>query len=309
MEIEVKEEQFVESVQYIPEQFESAQDALPESFAPEIEDERLKKESPVEQPTETGEKSEESEKKEEKTDDAPEIDKETIAKELEEIREKLKKAEARSGYWQRQAEKKVEVEQPKTEEVPLKKPVYEEYTNDQDYLEALTDYKVELKLREQDAIREKQKQAVDAQSMQSWTSETIAEGITLFDDFHDIVTDPIVPITDQILKAVRNSNVKDSTHAEVLYYLGKNIRETAKISRLTPEAIGREIEGIAQKIAGDKAKVESPEPQKPKPKQVTSAPPPVAPVKSAVGVQVTKDPAKMTNEEYRSWRASQPKRR
>jgi hypothetical protein len=297
---------FVESVQFVPENFAGSLDSLPEEFAPEIPDETRKDEEPppAAEVTETGKAEPEAPKSgegHEEVDEPPEVDPEKIAAEIEELKKRLEKSDARAGYWQRQAEKKA-AERTAEEEAPSpNKPKPEDFESDEAYLEALTDYKVDMKLREQDAKRAEAALAQDSQSLQSWTSAMMANGVAQFGDFEEIVTDPIVPLTKDILRAVRAS--KDIPHAEIIYYLGKNIRETAKISRLTPEAMSREIGAIADRIAADKAKAKEPGTQpEPRPqKRISTAPPPINPVRGASAV-VTKDPSLMSNAEYREYR-------
>jgi hypothetical protein len=298
--------EFVESVQFIPENFEAQLDSLPEEFAPEVPEETRKKdEVPASGVTGTEETEPEAQKPEEgqgETDEQPQVDHEKLAAENEELKKQLEKSYARAGYWQRQAEKKsAEAKQPVEQPAP-NKPKPEDFQSDEEYLDALTDYKVDMKLRKQDEERAEAAKAQDAQSLQSWTSSMMAEGVAQFGDFEEIVTDPVVPLTKDILQAVREA--KDIPHAEIIYYLGKNIRETAKISRLSPEAMSREIGAIADRIAADKAKAEEPgEPQpEPRPqKRISNAPPPINPVRGASSV-VTKDPNKMSNAEYREYR-------
>ncbi|MFA5377102.1 MAG: hypothetical protein WC455_15230 [Dehalococcoidia bacterium] len=295
--------EFVESVQFIPENFEAQLDSLPEEFAPEIPEEtRKKEEAKGSEVTGTEETEPEAQKPEEgqgETDDQPQVTPEKLAAENEELRKRLEKSEARSGYWQRKAEKQAaEAKQPMEQPAP-NRPKPEDFKSDEEYLEALTDYKVEAKLREQDTKRAEAAKAQDVQGLQSWTSAMMAEGVSQFSDFEEIVTDPIVPLTQGILQAVRGA--KDIPHAEIIYYLGKNIRETAKISRLGPEAMNREIGAIADRIAADKAKAEEPQPEPRPQKRISNAPPPINPVRGA-STGVMKDPEKMSHEEFRKWR-------
>ena len=311
-------DEYSESIEYIPDK-SVEMDSLPAEFVPEIPDEKRKDATPPTVDSSAGEQEDKppvEEKKEgEETDEVPDVDLESIKAELEETKKAKEKAEARAGYWQRQAEKKAneqkvaESEEPK----PLEKPVkpkqedfadFDQYEAEKDkYYEDLADYKVALALRAQEEKKQEAAKQANVQELDEWKGQMIADGVATFPDFEEITFDPIVPITMDVLKAVQ-ACTKDEvvSHAEIVYYLGKNIREAAKISRMTPDAMGREIGAIAEKIAADKAKVESPPPEpKPEPKKISSAPPPITPVRGTSTV-VTKNPEKMTNKEYRAWR-------
>jgi hypothetical protein len=302
-----EKDDFVESIGFVPENFGETQDSLPAEAKPEIPDEDPEKNTPAAESAqgevettavEPGAKKE----GEEGTDEQPKIDPAEIAAELAEVKKRLDKAEARAGFWQRKAEKKPDAIAPAVEELKaIDKPKFEDFADEAAYFDALTDYKVEIKLREQEVKKRAEAELVESQGLSQWLNETGADGVSRFSDFEEIVTDPVVPITKQIVSAIRSVGSKEASHAEILYYLGKNIRETAKISRLTPEAISREIGAIATKIAAENAKPATEAEPKHKPKETTKAPPPITPIRAA-SLTVSKDPEKMTNEEYRKWR-------
>jgi hypothetical protein len=309
--IEPKDE-FVESVQFVPEDFEAKQDALLPELEPEIRDETLQRELPAEggKVSDAEKAKEESPKKDEgdeSVDEKPAIDFEALKTELDGVKERLTKAEKRAGYWERQARKTSpeQVKQPEPE--PLNKPKYEDFTSEADFLEALTDYKVETKLREQDRQKAEAANQSAAEDFKDWQQDLAASGIDLFEDFIEIASDPIVPINPRIIDAVRAKTDDLHAQAEIFYYLGKNIRGTAKIARLHPDVVSREIGAIAEKIAADKTPKpdeKPPEEKKPELKKISTAPPPITPLRSG-SAGVSKNPENMSNAEYRAWRRGQ----
>lgn len=317
MEFDDEVDTFSETFEQIPEDT-VIMDDLPAEYVPEIPDEERKSEAPPAVDSADGEDEKPpAEKKEEgEVDEVPKPNAEALAKELEALKEEKRKSDARAGYWQRQAEKdKGEPSQPEepavSDLVPPVKPNqddfadYSEYEAAKDkYIEDLTDYKVEAKLREQESKKRQEAQADSQEAHQKWAREMMAEGVANFKDFEETVTHPTVPLTIPVLKAVRSCDKESVSHAEIVYFLGQDPKKTYEISRMTPDAMQREIGAIAEKIVSDKAKLSQSEPHpepKPEPKRISTAPPPIAPVRGS-SATVSKDPSKMTNDEYRAWR-------
>lgn len=86
----------------------------------------------------------------------------------------------------------------------------------------------------------------------------------------------------------------DDAH-KVIYSLGKNPEEAARILVLPPLQQGRELERLSAK---------SPQAA---PKAVSKAPAPINPVNGSTTVET--DPSKMTTDEWMKWRAAQAKTR
>jgi hypothetical protein len=84
-----------------------------------------------------------------------------------------------------------------------------------------------------------------------------------YDDFDQVARNPNVPITEVMAEAIYASDVGP----EVAYYLGSNIKEAARISRLSPFMQAKEIGKIEAKLASD-----------PPVKKTSNAPAPISPV-------------------------------
>lgn len=100
------------------------------------------------------------------------------------------------------------------------------------------------------------------------------------------VTRGNVPVTAEMADAIKASDVGPA----LAYHLGKNPQIAAKIARLPPLLGAMEMGRIAAKLS-----------EKPKPPQVSAAPPP-APKIAGGDARVEKDPKDMTDAEFAKWR-------
>jgi len=84
-----------------------------------------------------------------------------------------------------------------------------------------------------------------------------------YDDFDQVARNPNVPITEVMAEAIYASDVGP----EVAYFLGSNIKEAARIAKLSPFMQAKEIGKIEAKLASD-----------PPVKKTSNAPAPISPV-------------------------------
>lgn len=161
---------------------------------------------------------------------------------------------------------------------------------DPDYLEAVTDYKVQQVIQQQHAQQsagEKQRYIVSKEN----------EARESYPDFDDaasaFLSHPLARVQE-----FRDILIDTENPAELSYYLGKNPDELEKISSMTASQATRYIGKL-------EARLEATPLEKPK-KAATSAPAPITPLGSARSSTVaTKDPAKMTMDEYAAYRKAQ----
>ena len=298
---------------------------LPTKDEPEESDVEKKSEEPV-PPAEEEEKAEPEEETEEPADEEPsppeeidetvEISAEDIKAEIAELEAARNKLKEETEYWRgekrrhrglyfaerdrhvpEEPERPAEPGRDDFESVLGPKPAADNFETEAEYYESLSEYNTRKAIMEYEA----QRMTLDLQQQLGAFKETVyTAGESKYEDFEEVVGDPRLPITTQMLNIMRDLNNPE----DVAYYLGRNPHETIKISQMTPVRIARELTQIEVKLA--QASVESPEippnqPEKPKPHVTTKAPPPVRPIKGGVE-QVEKDPDKMTPEEYRKWR-------
>ena len=219
----------------------------------------------------------------------------------EEFDDETKKAEEKSVYWRKEKARdrdeyftgrgRGRVDPPvPTQPSELKlpeKPKREDFEDYDSFVEAVVDYKADLKIakwREDDGKRTGQE---EYQKKITALAEKLDEGYTLYPDFEEVAKDQSVPIT----MVVRDILAEIDHPAQVAYYLGKNRMEAIQIARMTPFKAHKEIMRIEAEI------MKSPTP--PVTKKVTGAPPPIKPGGSPD--VLTKDVSKMTQKEYESW--------
>lgn len=143
----------------------------------------------------------------------------------------------------------------------------------------------EAKKRQEQIEAYQQQQAAEAE--QNWSAQLDAAR-KRYADFDAVATAPNVPITPDMA-----SVIKQSDHAaDLAYHLGSNPDVAAKLAGMHPvQMVG--AMAILEDIVSSRV---------PRPKTTTTVPDPVTPVKAKGGATV--DPAKMTPNQYREWRAS-----
>lgn len=137
-------------------------------------------------------------------------------------------------------------------------------------------------------VSERAAQQARQQAAQQRGQEVAKAGGAEYGDFTSAVqTLDALGITQD---AVESILAMDDAH-KVLYTLGKNPDEAARILSLSPLQQGRELERLALRANNPAAKA------------VSKAPPPVKPVDSTATAE--KDPAKMSMDEWAKWRNQQ----
>lgn len=137
--------------------------------------------------------------------------------------------------------------------------------------------------------------------------QTFAERMQSFaktaPDFESLVLrDPTLPISKDAVRILSDSEDGPA----VLYHLGKNRDEAARIAQLDPVAAARELGKIEARLAFEREQAKKPvTPPKP---PVSQAPPP-PPKIEASEADVSRDPADMPIDEWVKWRNKQLSRK
>lgn len=217
-----------------------------------------------------------------------------------ELEKTAKEAEEKAIYWRKQkAESRAEYfkgdrreEKPPAPEVqpevgiPPKKEDFDDYDK---YVEALADYRADVKLAKWQRDETNRKTQADIQIR---TKGMIDAGFQKYPDFEDVARDPSVPITVQLVDVM----TQVCEHPEdIAYYLGKNRMEAIRLSRMDPIAVAKEIIRIEMEIA------KNPPINNPNPNQniISNAPPPIKPV--GASESINKPVEQMTQREYEAW--------
>lgn len=143
---------------------------------------------------------------------------------------------------------------------------------DPDYLEALTDYKVQQRF-------EAQREQATLQQRKAAIQETEAKAREQYPDYNqaseEFLTHPLARVP-----AFTNLVMDTDNPTEIAYFLGKNPVELDKISEMTPSQAARYIGRIEASLA------EKPSEQ---PKKPSSAPKPISALSGAKNSQVITD--------------------
>jgi len=158
------------------------------------------------------------------------------------------------------------------------KPIPEQFTKTEDYVEALADWKAEQvftkKIGEFQAKTREQYQRQQQEQVAATYLERVTVAKEKYSDFDQVAYNPSLPITDAMAETIQHSDVG----AEVHYYLGKNPAEAKRIASLSPFLQAKEIGRLEAKIADNPPK-----------SNISSAPAPISPVSAARGASVAVD--------------------
>lgn len=179
---------------------------------------------------------------------------------------------------------------------PTGKPKAADFDSHEEYVEALTDWKLAAKEKEIEAKqRETQAKTEYQKAVDSFRSK-VAEFKKSAEDFDELVSD----VDDITLSAgLQESILSSDVGPALMYELAKDRNELERIAKLSPIAAAREVGKIEARLA--KA-AESSKETEIKPKQ-TKAPPPILPVGAKGSAKSTKAPDEMDFQEFKKWRA------
>lgn len=172
--------------------------------------------------------------------------------ELDEIVQKrIAKLERKAERTRIEAETRAKVLQEVQEkQVPsANKPSPDDFTDYSDYQEALTDWKVEEKLKSIEQQKEQEKVRVRQQSEAERTSERQQElidaGERKYEDFEDVVKSDKHNYSQAAYLSILESDVS----ADIVYYLAKNQDEAKRIADLPAFAQAKEIGKLEDKLS------------------------------------------------------------
>lgn len=208
-----------------------------------------------------------------------------VQKRLDEITRLRYEAERRAEqerqerlYWQQKAMGETKPS------APVNKPTVDQYGTYEEYLEALSDWKVDQRLASERAERERQQQEESQRSKAMTYKERASKAREKYDDYEQIAHGSHWSPTQSMTEAI----VESEMGPDIAYYLGNNPEEAERISKLSPAGQHRELGKL-------EAKLSAPPPPKP-----TKAPPPIEPTGSRAKAE--KSPDEMNPQEFAEWR-------
>ena len=198
---------------------------------------------------------------------------------------KLTRAEQEAEFWKAEALKakqSAESDQGEKEVATSEKsskPDADDFEDHSDYIEALTDWKVEQKLQANNAKMREESIKKNHQTRVATFREKVEEFAQDHEDFDDIVGAVEVPMTDTVREAILTSD----NGPAVIYELAKDVEKFEKICKMPAIASAKAIGAIEARLSSDS--VETKQASKP---NVKKAPKPIEPVKTTSAVATKK---------------------
>jgi hypothetical protein len=210
-------------------------------------------------------------------------------------------------YWKQQALKGAGAPKMEPEVKPLVqsltsdgKPKPENFETHAEYVEALTDWKTEQKLRERDQRAAKERFDEAQSKIVTSYSERAKAFSTKTPDFQEVIEEVNhIPLSPTLQDIILNSE----NGPELAYELAKNPGEFERISKLPPTVCAREVGRFEVKLNSSKRSGTE--------KKITQAPTPIAPVGTGGKGSVAKSiyDQGLSQTEYEALRREQLKKR
>ncbi|CAB4152279.1 hypothetical protein UFOVP610_3 [uncultured Caudovirales phage] len=175
------------------------------------------------------------------------------------------------------------------------KPKSSDFQTHEEYVEALTDWKVETKEKEREQKLKEAKVKTEYQkSVESFQSK-VKSFEKEVPDFQEVLADvDDIPLSFGVQDAILTSDIGP----QLMYEIAKDRKELERINSLSATAAAREIGKLEARLAKSESKEETIQ-------KITKAPPPIAPVGSKSSGKSQKSPDDMDFKEYKAWRQQQ----
>lgn len=211
---------------------------------------------------------------------------------IDELTRSRREAEREAAYWKSRAAGTVSAQSPALPAAPIKPPVASDFETEAEFIEALTDYKVEEKLSK----RENQAKAVQAvtERATSWQSRLEAAR-TAIPDFNTVMDSAEMPVANHVADLL----LEHDSGAELAYHFAQNPDILSRVNSMTSVKAAFEIAKIATSIEKS-ASPDTTTKEVPVEKPTSKAPAPPKPV--GQGRSATPKVEDMSMEEYKSFR-------
>lgn len=172
------------------------------------------------------------------------------------------------------------------------KPKPEDFKTVEEYADALTDYKVEKKLKERDEQRERDRQQNDAEQVKTTFANRVSQAMKDIPDYEEVTSQ-----SDAVVPPHMAQYIMESEMGPIMaYHFAKHPEVFDRIAKLSP------IRAIAELGKVEISLEKKPEPKKEAEpiREVSKAPSPITPIEGK-STSVEKDPAKMSFRELREY--------
>ena len=227
---------------------------------------------------------------EEEVEETPEIPEEygeKVRKRINKAVRRQREAEEQAAYYRGRLETLEKERETKELSGASPRPKAEDYDDYDEYVEALADWKVEQ--RKDKWIAEAEERILSKQTPDSQEDfqAKMRDASERYEDFDEVVRDPAAPINSIMADIIRASDMP----GDLAYYLCTHRQEAMPLYNM------RDAAKIGIALGKIEAKIQAAQEASPKPKP-SKAPPPINPVGGGGGDIITKDPAKMSMDEY-----------
>jgi hypothetical protein len=209
------------------------------------------------------------------------------------VQKRLDKERRKFERKQIEMETRVRVQQEQQVEIPaeIPKPKESDFESYSEYLEALSDWKVDVKLRqkeiEQATSAQRASQESENRRLKELHDSTIERGEQKYEDFEEVAQKTGDMLKSKGLRfsaAMVNSLVEAENAPDIVYFLGNNLDEAERIAKLPAYAQAKEIGKLEDKLSAKK------------PVKTSNAPEPIKPLGNGTSAPV--DLAKVSMDDY-----------
>ena len=237
------------------------------------------------------------EEKGEEVEEKPEIPEEygeKVQKRINKAVRRQREAEEQAAYYRGKLEALEKEREAKAPPTATPKPKVEDFDDYDEYIEALTDWKVDQ--QREKWVDEAEQRILEKQNVTSQDDFQVKmrEASERYEDFDEVVRDPAAPINSIMADIIRNSDMP----GDLAYYLCTHRQDAMPLYHM------RDSAKIALGLGKIEAKIQAAMEASPKPKtpDKSKAPSPIEPVGGGGGDVITKDPNKMSYDEYKKAR-------
>lgn len=223
---------------------------------------------------------------------------------IDELTRKHRESEREAAYWRTRAETREAQDSAKAAEPPPK-PTADQFETYDAFVEALSEWKADGKVKAALAEHDKRTAAErQAEARKQTFQERQTAAKAKLADYDAVLSASDVRVADHVIAALNDSE----REAELLYHLAKHPEIADRLNLLSPLGAARELgrieEGLSAPVIPDpKEEPAEAEPPAIAPKKTTAAPPPAKPLPSGRSTPV--DLAKAGMDEYVKTRRSQ----
>lgn len=126
------------------------------------------------------------------------------------------------------------------------RPKQEDYENYEDFVEALTDYKVERRIAQERAASAAAAERYQREQEQAIFEDSLDQAAAVYEDFHDVLErGKDLPVTEPMKDAIKTSPLA----GHLMYFLNRNADLCVKLARMRPSVAVKEIGKIESAIA------------------------------------------------------------